>query len=246
MRSKVTHSKANIEENVHIGEDVIFAGSHIIIRANARLDTACIIGENVTIGQGAWIKTGAVVLSSIPANAIAEGNPAKVVGYIDTSLNNDLPSPTLIDPSIYGHLTKPHKIELQVKGSSIYMMREISDSRGSLSVGEVPKEVPFSPARYFLVYDVPSSELRGEHAHKKCQQFLICVHGSCRVLLDDGERRCEVLLDRPNIGIFMPEMIWGTQYKYSDDAVLLVFASRPYESDDYIRTYDEFILENKK
>ena len=65
-------------------------------------------------------------------------------------------------------------------------MRRITDARGGLTVGEVPTEVPFSPARYFVVFDVPSVELRGEHAHKLCQQFLICLHGSCRVLLDDG------------------------------------------------------------
>jgi len=105
----------------------------------------------------------------------------------------------------------------------------------------VPTEVPFSPARYFVVFDVPSLELRGEHAHKQCQQFLICLHGSCRVLLDDGTHRCEVTLDRPDTGVFMPEMIWGTQYRYTSDAVLLVFASRTYEADDYIRTYDQFV-----
>jgi len=85
-------------------------------------------------------------------------------------------------------------------------MRRITDARGALTVGEVPMEVPFSPARYFVVFDVPSSELRGEHAHKQCQQFLICLHGSCRVLLDDGQNRCEVTLDRPDMGVFMPEM----------------------------------------
>jgi hypothetical protein len=110
----------------------------------------------------------------------------------------------------------------------------------------MPAEVPFSPARYFAVFDVPSQELRGEHAHKRCQQFLICLHGSCRVLLDDGEQRCEVTLDRPDVGVFMPEMIWGTQYRYSPDAVLLVFASRTYEAKDYLRTYEEFQIELEK
>ncbi|MDG1104178.1 MAG: FdtA/QdtA family cupin domain-containing protein [Ascidiaceihabitans sp.] len=122
-------------------------------------------------------------------------------------------------------------------------MRRITDVRGALTVGEMPTEVPFSPARYFTVFDVPSIELRGEHAHKKCQQFLLCLHGSCRVLLDDGKTRCEVTLDRPDMGVFMPEMLWGTQYRYSHDAVLLVFASRIYEADDYLRTYDEFLTE---
>jgi hypothetical protein len=69
------------------------------------------------------------------------------------------------------------------------------------------------------------------------------LHGSCRVLLDDGVQRCEVTLDRPDMGVFMPEMIWGTQYRYSSDAVLLVFASRTYEVNDYLRTYDEFLAE---
>jgi hypothetical protein len=66
------------------------------------------------------------------------------------------------------------------------------------------------------------------------------------VLLDDGERRCEVTLDRPDMGVFMPAMIWGTQCRYTPDAVLLVFASRPYEAEDDLRTYDEFLAERAK
>ena len=138
---------------------------------------------------------------------------------------------------------RPACLTLGPGGSTLYLMRRITDSCGSLTVGEVPSEVPFLPERYFVVFDVPSTELRGEHAHKQCQQFLICLHGSCRVLLDDGTQRCEVILDRPDMGVYMPEMIWGTQYQYSADAVLLVFASRPYEADDYLRTYEEFLAE---
>lgn len=122
-------------------------------------------------------------------------------------------------------------------------MRRISDPRGSLTVGEVASELPFKPERYFLTFDVPSAELRGEHAHKQCQQFLICVHGSCQVMVDDGSNRSEVLLDRPDLGVFMPAMIWGTQHKYSSDAVLLVFASHRYDPDDYLRTYGDFLAE---
>jgi hypothetical protein len=90
---------------------------------------------------------------------------------------------------------------------------------------------------------VPSAELRGEHAHKACHQFLICVAGSCRALLDDGQNRKEVVLDRPDVGLYMPPMIWGTQYQYTRDATLVVFASLPYQADDYIRTYEEFLRE---
>lgn len=230
-----------IEENVTIGRRAVLTGDGIVLRANARLDAACVIGEGVTVGQGAWVRAGAVVLRSVPPNAIVEGNPAQVVGYINGSQADTLPDPRHVDIHSFGHLPRPSRVPLGVGGTALFLMRRITDARGSLTVGEVPTEVPFSPARYFTVFDVPSVELRGEHAHKKCQQFLICLHGSCRVLLDDGTARCEVTLDRPDMGVFMPEMIWGTQYRYSPDAVLLVFASRTYEADDYLRTYDEFL-----
>ena len=162
------------------------------------------------------------------------------------TLADGLPELRHIDISSYGQKLRPSCISLGVGDCALYLMRRIVDERGGLTVGEMPAEVPFSPARYFAVFDVPSQELRGEHAHKRCQQFLICLHGSCRVLLDDGEQRCEVTLDRPDVGVFMPEMIWGTQYRYSPDAVLLVFASRTYEAKDYLRTYEEFQIELEK
>jgi hypothetical protein len=166
-----------------------------------------------------------------------------VVGYLNGTHADRRPDPRHIDIHGLGDLARPAQVDLGVSKSALYLMRRITDARGALTVGEVPTEVPFAPARYFVVFDVPSMELRGEHAHKECQQFLICLHGSCRVLLDDGVQRCEVTLDRPDMGVFMPAMIWGTQYRYSPDAVLLVFASRTYEADDYLRTYDEFLAE---
>jgi hypothetical protein len=235
-----------IEPGVTLGRRVVFAGEGIVVRANARLDAAAVIGENVTIGQGAWVRAGSVVLRSIPPNAIVEGNPAHVVGYVNHSETSQRPSPRIVDTGALGTLARPARVPLGVGGSALYFMRHVIDARGSLTVGEVPGEVPFPPARYFAVFGVPSIELRGEHAHKRCQQFLLCVHGSCRVLLDDGAQRCEVTLDRPDMGVFMPELIWGTQYRYSSDAVLLVFASRPYEPDDYLRTYDDFLAERAR
>lgn len=235
-----------IGSNVFIGRRVIFAASNIVVLSNARLDAGCIIGEGVTIGYGAWVRAGSVVLRTIPPNSIVEGNPAVVVGYIQTTGNIKRPDPRLIHAGNFDHIIRPAGISLDVGSSAIYLMRRIVDGRGSLTVGEVPTEVPFSPARYFVVFGAPSVELRGEHAHKRCQQFLVCVHGSCRILLDDGSERCEVVLDRPDMGVFMPEMVWGTQYRFSADSVLLVFASRTYEPEDYLRTYDEFMMERKR
>lgn len=234
---------AVMEDGVVIGPRVVLAGSGIVLRTGARLDAASVVAEGVTISQGAWVRAGSVVLTSVPPNAIVEGNPARVVGYCKDTHHTERSAPKLVDVRDFAHLERPARIPLDVGDSALYLMRRIVDARGGLTVGEVPTEVPFSPARYFAVFDVPSVELRGEHAHKRCQQFLICLHGSCRVLLDNGQKRCEVTLDCPDMGVFMPEMIWGTQYRYSSDAVLLVFASRPYEADDYLREYNDFLSE---
>ena len=115
------------------------------------------------------------------------------------------------------------------------------DIRGSLTVGEFERSVPFQARRYFMVFDVPSVETRGEHAHHTCHQFLVCVRGQLSVVADDGTNREEFVLDRPDLGLHLPPRVWGIQYKYSADAVLLVFASHYYDADDYIRDYDQFL-----
>jgi UDP-2-acetamido-3-amino-2,3-dideoxy-glucuronate N-acetyltransferase len=127
-----------------------------------------------------------------------------------------------------------------VRGVSLYQFPLVKDSRGDLTVGQFDNEFPFHPKRYFIISGVPSGEIRGEHAHKRCHQFLICTYGQCSVTVDDGTTRVEVVLDSPSIGIYLPPMIWGKQWQYSADAALLVFASELYDPDDYIREYGEF------
>jgi hypothetical protein len=102
-------------------------------------------------------------------------------------------------------------------------------------------ELPFVPQRVFTVLDVPSELIRGSHAHRECEQFLVCLSGGLSCLVDDGTARDEVRLESPDKGLHLPSMIWGTQYKYSRDAVLLVLASLTYDAGDYIRDYDEFL-----
>jgi UDP-2-acetamido-3-amino-2,3-dideoxy-glucuronate N-acetyltransferase len=116
----------------------------------------------------------------------------------------------------------------------------IVDIRGSISVGEFGRSIPFEAKRYFVVFDVPSRETRGEHAHRACHQFLVCVRGSLAVVVDDGFNRQEFALNRPDLGLYVPPMVWGIQYKFTPDAVLLVVASDYYDPADYIRSYDEF------
>ncbi len=129
-----------------------------------------------------------------------------------------------------------------VRGVDIYRFPWIRDRRGDLTAGDFDDQFPFRPKRYFIVSGVPAGEIRGEHAHKHCRQFLLCAHGQCRVTVDDGSTRLEIQLSEPNIGIYVPPMIWSRQWQYSADAALLVFASEFYDPADYIREYDEFLV----
>jgi UDP-2-acetamido-3-amino-2,3-dideoxy-glucuronate N-acetyltransferase len=130
---------------------------------------------------------------------------------------------------------------LNVKGVSLYHLPYYPDARGDLTVGEVGCGLPFIPKRYFLVYSVPGPENRGDHAHLTCEQFMLCLKGSCRVLVDDGSNTEDVLMDDPTLGLYVPPMVWAKEHDYSSDAVLLVLASEVYRSEDYIRDYEEYI-----
>jgi len=234
-----------IEDDVVIGPNATFTNDHLLNGhdhvARTLIQNGASIGANATILQGleigarAKVSAGAVVTRSVPPNAIVAGNPARIVGYTETG-SWLAGSPLAPSPSFSSNIQ-----ELGIGGATLHRLKAVSDMRGDLSVGEFERDIPFAPRRYFLVYNVPSQEARGEHAHKECHQFLICIRGSCQILLDDGKMRREVSLDRPDIGVHMPPLIWGTQYRYSSDAILLVFASHFYDASDYIRTYSEFL-----
>jgi UDP-2-acetamido-3-amino-2,3-dideoxy-glucuronate N-acetyltransferase len=203
---------------------------HVSIGANATLL------PGITIGRNAMVGAGAVVTRSVPPHAIVVGNPARIVGYVDADRSGDGDaSATMSVPA------EPGARSLDVGAVSVHRLPHVVDMRGSLSVGEFERTIPFVPKRYFLVFDVPGREVRGEHAHRECHQFLVCVRGAVSVLVDDGSRRAQVRLDRPDVGIHIPPMIWGTQYQYSDDAVLLVFASHYYDANEYIRDYNGYL-----
>ena len=121
----------------------------------------------------------------------------------------------------------------------------VRDLRGNLSARELGDGLPFQPKRYFIVVDVPSREVRGEHAHRHCAQLLVCLKGRVCCVVDDGKGREEIVLDSPETALHIPPMVWGVQYGYSEDAVLLVLASEEYDPDDYIRDYDAFLAERR-
>ena len=234
-----------VGDDVFIGPNTSFANDRFprskktpekflqtIVETGASIGAGATILPGITIGSNSMVAAGAVVTRSVPPNAIVVGNPAKIVGYVDAERNKAAVGASL-DVDIGAQAT-------QVMGVSLHRMPRVVDIRGSLTVGEFGRSIPFDVKRYFMVFDVPSMETRGEHAHRECHQFLICVRGSCAVVADDGETRQEFLLDRPDMGVHLPPMVWGIQYKYSSDAVLLVYASHYYDSMDYIRNYAEF------
>lgn len=205
------------------------------IEDGASIGAGAVILPGVVIGRNAMVGAGAVVTRSVPSNAIVVGSPARIVGYADTAR-------IVSKEALSGDPNRIGGTETGVRGVTFHQMRRVADIRGSLTVGEFERSIPFAVKRYFMVFDVPSVETRGEHAHKECHQFLICVRGTCSVVADDGIHRQEFLLNSPDVGLHLPPMVWGIQYKYSHDALLLIFASHYYDNEDYIRDYSEFKL----
>lgn len=115
------------------------------------------------------------------------------------------------------------------------------DNRGILVALEENKDIPFEIKRIYYMYDIKKEIHRGFHAHKKLQQVLICVHGNCKILLDDGIDKKVVSLEKPNEGVYVANNIWREMYDFSEDAVLMVLASKYYDEQDYIRNYYEFL-----
>jgi len=115
------------------------------------------------------------------------------------------------------------------------------DERGQLIALEELKEIPFNIRRVYYMYKTVPDAVRGKHAHRSLQQVLICTSGSCKVRLDDGKEKREVLLDKPWQGLYISNVLWREMYDFSPDAVLMVLASDYYDEADYIRNYDDFL-----
>lgn len=117
----------------------------------------------------------------------------------------------------------------------------IPDARGSLTVIEGGRQVPFEIARVYYLYDVPASATRAGHAHYRLSQLIIASSGSFDVNLDNGSEQATLHLDRPYRGLLLRPMVWRTIDNFSGGAMCLVIASIPYDEADYIRDYDEFL-----
>lgn len=122
-----------------------------------------------------------------------------------------------------------------------YQFPTHTNDTGSLSFLEAERHIPFPIRRVYYIFDVQGDSHRGFHAHRDLQQVLICIHGSCQILMDNGTEKQVVRLDKPNEGLLIENNIWREMYDFSPGAVLLVLASRYYDEADYIRNYDDFL-----
>lgn len=238
-----------LEDDVFIGPNATFTNdafprskqypekfARTIVRSGASIGANATLLPGITIGQRAMVGAGAVVTQDVPPNAIVVGNPARISGYVDTRVQETLATTAA---------SSAH-VSSKVRGVKLITAALRGDIRGDLTALELERDLPFVPRRSFLVFNVPNAKVRGEHAHRVCHQVLFCVAGTVHSLADDGVNREEFVLSQPNVGLYLPPMTWGTQYRYSKDAVLLVFASHPYDGGDYIRSYDAFQVELTK
>jgi len=237
-----------LEDDVFVGPNATFTNDpfprsrkrpasfpETTVRRGASIGANATILPGRTIGQFAMVGAGAVVMHDVPPYAIVVGNPAYIRGYVDArSKDAAAATPTGAGGTLDGRV--------RVRGVRIVDRPIVEDLRGMLTFAQtVDGDLPFVPQRYFVVSGVPSRQVRGEHAHRTLHQWLTCLHGECMVMVDDGERREVVKLDRPSRSLYLPPMVWGVQYHFSPDAVLLVLASDQYDPADYIRDYDEFL-----
>jgi len=237
-------------DNVFVGPNATFANDIFprstqyperflttTVEKGASIGANATILPGITVGMEAMVGAGAVVIKDVPPKAIVVGNPSRIVGYVGTD--------RISVGQEHDMIREQQRAAIAVGNAELWRLKRFEDMRGSLMVNEFTSDLPFIPKRTFFVYDVPSEDVRGEHAHRECAQFLICLKGSVRVVLDDGCRNKEVLLDSPEKGLYMPPMIWGIQYKFSEDAMLLVYASHPYNNNEYIRNYADFIASKR-
>jgi acetyltransferase-like isoleucine patch superfamily enzyme len=233
-----------VEDDVVIGPNTVVGNASVpgesaatTIRSKAVIGANCSIAGGVQVGLGAIVSDGTAVAANVPPHSIVQSHAGRIVGYVDEGL---------LDIPRTGLPRRQETPDLDVVGpggSRLLPLTSAADLRGSLVAAEWPGQIPFMPARIFSVFDVPSERTRGEHAHKVCEQFLVCLSGSIAAVADDGTNRREFTLDSPRVGLYLPPRVWCTQYRHTRDTVLLVLASHPYDESDYLRNYDDFLAE---
>lgn len=226
-----------VEDDVVVGERAMIVTDRrqlgrTVIKRGANVGPGAVVHGPLTVGVGAEVRAGAVVLDDVPARAVVAGNPAVVVDY--NVPDTRLAAPMVRTPREVGDV-------VDVCGASLVRLPHFADLRGRLSVAELGAGLPFTPERVFFTYAAPSERVRGSHAHKTLHECLIATGGALTVVIDNGRSSGQVTLDEPTLLLHIPPGLWATQYSFGVTTTLVVLASHTYDEADYIRDYDEYI-----
>lgn len=126
------------------------------------------------------------------------------------------------------------------KKYKVLEFNQLGDERGHLVVIEGNKDIPFEIKRLFYIYGTKDNVVRGKHANRKSKFILINLSGSCKINVDDGNNKEEIILDKAHQGVYLEEMVWKDMYDFSEDSILLVLSNEYYDKEEYINNYVEF------
>jgi acetyltransferase-like isoleucine patch superfamily enzyme len=233
-----------LEDDVFVGPNATFTNdpfprSRVPVEEypTTRVQRGASIGANatvlpgLTIGARAMVGAGAVVTRDVPAGAIVVGNPARIVGYDDGDR----------EPPDEGEARGTGAGAAPGRSHRIVELPEWRGLKGGLTPLALGPDLPFEAKRCYWIYDVPGPAIRRGSAHRREQRVMVCLRGSVRVRLDDGDRVEEYLLDSPGRGLHCEAMVWITVDEFSSDSVLLVFADQDLDPEEPIRDHHEFL-----
>lgn len=227
-----------IDNKAKIGSKVKYNGDQIYIDKFAVINNNCILENNVFVSKYTHVKENSRLTKSFPPYSILAGDPAILIGINKSPIENKINFKKILESTSKNNRKNRDQL-IGLGDAKLYSLEKFQDARGQLFFGEFSRHIPFISPRFFYIKDVPASNFRGQHAHKLSKQFLCLIQGSINVFLDDGKKSINIEMNDPTLGLYIPEKVWGVQYSFSDNAVLLVMASDIYDEFDYINDYSQ-------